>query len=373
MIQRTMPALRAGAVVALLLALTACGGGIENGNNSDRSMKALLPITSGVQGAQAASAAVHAGSGTATVGVKLANLAGQAVMVADTLPGIGFIPLTFNCGNLTPILFGRPTIPDSVTIVRDRATGATTASFNSCRIGATMTQGDVTLSGGAPRVFTLGSAAAPVTVTDFAGPVSDVIDRVFTAAATLSFTKGIAADTLVVTGPIDVTDSVRHSHDRFDLTNVSITVAKSTALIGADAFDVSTLTLNGAVTRTAFVSDIDPAVRFTESDTFADLAVVLKTPAAGSLATADFLSVNGQISIVAQPAGSCIDGTFLITTNTDVQIDKATGMISAGQVTVNTAASATFNVDGGVSVSIGGAAPAAFTRPEVTALCVLAA
>jgi hypothetical protein len=332
-------------------------------------MKALLPITSEVQGAQAASASVHASRGSAAVGIKLANLADQAVTAADTLPGVGFIPLTFDCGSRTPILFGRPTIPNSVTIVK--GADSITADFNSCRIGATMTSGVVTLSNGAPRVFTLGSAAAPVTVTDFAGPVSAVVEAVFTTSATLSFTKGIAADTLVVTGSVDVTDSVRHTHERFDLSSVSISIAKSTALIGVDTYDVSSLTINGAVTRTAFVSDVDPAVRFTESDVFTDLGVVLKTPAAGSAATAEFLSVNGQISIAATPPGTCIDGAFLIATNAEVQIDKATGVTTAGQMTVSGAAAATFNVDGSVSVSIAGAAPTVFTRPELTTLCVL--
>lgn len=372
MIQRHMSALRKGAVVALLVALTACGGEVRNGASGAGSrVKALLPVASESQGARAASATVHAARGSAGVGVKLANLADRAIMVADTLPGIGFIPLTFNCGSLAPILFGRPA--NSVTISKDGATGVITADFNACRIGATMTQGEVTLSGGGPRVFTLGSAAEPVTLTDFAGPDSPVVDTVLTASATLSFTKGAAADTLVVSGTVDVTDSVRHARDRFELSGVTITAAKSTALIGLDTYDVSSLTINGGVTRTAFVSDVDPAVRFTESDVFTDLGAVLKTPAAGSAATLEFLSANGGISITTAPAGTCIDGEFLIATAADVQIDRATGAIMAGQVSVNGTAAATFNADGSVSVSLGGAAPAVFTRPELASLCVLAA
>jgi hypothetical protein len=336
-------------------------------------MKSVLPVTSEVQGAQAASAAVHAADGAATVGVKLADLADQAATVADTLPGIGSIAITFNCGTRTPILFGRRTTPNSVTIVKDNATGAITADFNSCRIGATMTQGRVTLSSGAPRVFTLGSGAAPVTVTDFAVPLSPTIEAVFSASGAFSFTKGIGADTLVVTGSVDVTDSLRHTRERSDLTNVSITRAKSTALIGVDTYNVSSLTLNGTVTRTAFASDIDPTVRFTESDVFTDLGVVLKTPAAGSTAAVRFLTVNGRIDMAATPVGTCIDGAFLVATNAELAIDKITGVTTTGRISVNGTASATFHVDGSVSVSLGAAAAAVFTKPELAALCVSAA
>jgi hypothetical protein len=364
-------AFRAASFLVIVLTLSACGNSnTGSGAGNGGSVKSLLPINSGAQGAQAATAGIHVGQGVATVGVKLHDLADSANTTINTLPGVGFIPLTFDCDTKLPVLFGRPTTPNSVTIVKDSAT-VITATFNGCRLGSTLTQGGVTVAGGAPLAVTLGSAAAPVTLTEFEGPLSPVVKNVFVAAATVSFSKGAAADTLVVTGSIDNTDSVRHTHERFDLDNVSITLAKTTTVIGVDAYDVASLTVNGALTKTAFVSDIDPAVRLTQSDVFTDFGILFKTPAAGAAATAEFLTVNGRFSIATTPPAQCIDGTFAVATTVEVQIDKATGAVSAGQIGVNGLAVATFNPDGGASVSIAGGAPESFAGAGLTALCVV--
>jgi len=360
-------------LVMLITAMTACGGVDRADTAGTIGNKTMLVLVSNAQAAQAASAGIQAGRNTATFGVKLHNLATEAGPVVNAFPGIGSIPVTFDCGNRLPILFGRPSTPDTTTIVKDRGTGVISADFNTCRIGATTVHGALTFSESAPgaQVFTLGSAAGPIMITEFAGPASQVETAVFTASATLTFTKGAAFDTLIVSGSIDTTDRVRGSRDRFDLDNVSLTVTKSVELIGAEPYDAATLLINGAVTRTSFASDIDPTVSHTESNTFSDFAVVFKTPAAGSTATAQFLGVSGQFSVATTPPGRCIDGAFTVLTDVEVQIDKTTGITTAGRLTVNSTAVATLSADGGITASVSGSVAATFTRAEITTLCAL--
>jgi hypothetical protein len=282
--------------------------------------------------------------------------------------------VTFDCSDRLPILFGDASDPNTATIVRDRGTEVIRADFNTCRVDETALHGALIFSEPAPgtQVFTLGSiSGVPIIVSEFAEPASQVVVAEVAVSAMLTFTKGVGEDTLVTSGFVDVTDRELGSHDRFDLGNVSLIVTKGTEVIGVEPYDTTTLFINGAVTRTSFFSDIDPTVSHTESNTFSDFDVVFKTPAAGSTASDQILSVNGQFSIATIPPARCIDGTFTVTTGVEAQIDAATGIATAGQVTVNSSGMATFAADGGISASLSGGVAETFTREEITMLCAL--
>ena len=366
---RTVP------VLLLSLLLATCGGSTGNSGGNDAggipNTGPLLQISTPTQGAQAASAGIDAARDAAVFGIKLSTMAGQAAAAISTLPGIGLVPLTFDCTSRLPVFLGDTSTPNSVTIRKNG--NILTAFFNTCRSGSAMTDGTMTvdLSGGTVLGFTLGSGTTPMTVTDYESAVSTVVIGTFKAAAALSYSTSLGTDTIVVSGWSEHWDYVRHTHDRYDLTNVSLTVVKGPVIIGVDPYDAATLTIQGAMTKTASVSDVDPTIDYTESIVLTNFTVIDKKPAAGSAAIYEYLSINGDITITTDPAGRCIDGTFTIATNTELQIDRATGMVVAGQLTVNSTAVAAFNADGSVTVAVSGAAPATFSRLELTTLCAL--
>lgn len=368
--------LRMVPVLLLAFSLTACSGNSGSSRDSTGSSPVngsapLLVISTAAQGAQAASAGIDAARGAATFGIKLSTIADQAAAAISTLPGIGVIPLTFDCGSRRPVLFGSTSTPNSITTTRNG--NVINAFFNTCRSGSAMSDGTMTvdLSGGTVLVFTLGSGAAPLSVTYYESAVSPIVTALFTASAALSYSVSAGTDTLIVTGWTEHWDYIRHVHDRYDLANVFMTVTKNTAVIGTDAYDTETLTIQGGMTRTVFVSDIDPAISYSESVLMTNVTVVDKTPAAGSAAVYQYLSIDGDLSITTVPPGRCVDGAFSVATNTELKIDHASGMVVAGQLTVNSAAVATFNADGSVTVSVAGVVPATFTRPELLTICAL--
>lgn len=363
------------ALIAVMTAPTPCGGtGLGDTDTAGKSARTHFMISSTAQVAQAATAALQAGHTTATFGVKLHDLADQAGSVVNTLPDITFFPVTFDCSDRLPILFGDASEPNTATLVRDRGTGVIRADFNTCRIGETAMHGKLIFSEPAPgtQFFTMGSVSGePIIVSEFAEPASQVVVTEFAVSAMLTFTKGAFDDTLVTSGFAEVTDRELGSRDRFDLGNVSLIVTKGTEVIGVEPYDVTALFINGAVTRTSFFSDIDPTVSHTESNTFSDFDVVFKTPAASSTASEQILSVNGQFSIATTPPARCIDGTFTVMTDIEAQFNEAAGTATAGQVTVNSSGIATFTADGGISASHSGGLAEIFTREEIIMLCAL--
>ncbi|MHB8843690.1 MAG: hypothetical protein ACYC7L_02990 [Nitrospirota bacterium] len=367
--------LRTASVFLLSLLLTTCGSAGSTGSNNSTgagsSTGPVLQITSPTQGAQAATAGIDAARDAAAFGIKLSTMAGQAAAAISTLPGLGIIPLTFDCTSRLPVFLGNTSTPNSVTVTKSG--NILTAFFNTCRSGSTMTDGSMTvdLSGGTILAFTLGSDAAPMTVTDFETAASSVVIGTFKASAALSYGTSGGTDTLIVSGWTEHWDYVRHVHDRYDLANVFLTVTKTITTIGVDAYDMATLAIQGAMTKTASVSDTDPTVNYTESIVMTNFTVVDKIPAAGSAAVYEYLSLNGDISIATVPPGRCIDGAFSVVTGTELQVDRASGMVVSGQLTVNSTAVATFNADGSVTAAVSGGAPATFTRPELAAICAL--
>src|SRR5512134_1185454 len=110
-IRTSLPTVRAASVLALAMTIAACGSA-GSGSRIGDAARSLTLVNSEAQGAQAAATGVHVGQSVATMGVKLHDLADRASTVVNTLPGIGLIPLTFDCGSMAPVLFGRPTTPN---------------------------------------------------------------------------------------------------------------------------------------------------------------------------------------------------------------------------------------------------------------------
>lgn len=354
-----------------MLALTSCGGSVTTTTPVPGSSAAApTAVLSTDQGARASTAGIDAARGIATVGTRLATMAVLVAPSVGSLPHIGLIPLTFDCTSRSLLLRGSTSTPNSVTV--DKNGNVINAFFTTCRSGSTMLEGPMTIdvSGGTTVAFRLGYAAAPLSITLYESALSMIVTERFTTTATLSYTSGATA-TMVVNGQVDDVNPVRHTHDRYDLSNASVQFARSTAVIGVDPYDVASLTVNGSLTRTASVSDLDPTVKFTETAVLTDLAVVDKKPAAGSPAIYEYLSVNGSFQVATQPPGICIDGAFTIATNADLQIDRSTGTITAGQVTINGLAVVAYNADGSVTVTVPGTPVATYAPTGLTAICAL--
>jgi hypothetical protein len=123
------------------------------------------------------------------------------------------------------------------------------------------------------------------------------------------------------------------------------------------------------VTGTTYVSDTDQTVSYLEGpNTFTNVVIVDKSPAFGT--GDEYLNVNGTLSISTTPA-ECINGTFSIVTNVDLQIDGTTGQTKAGRMTINGNVVATFNGDGSVSVSVDGGAAVVYSQTDLDSLCAL--
>lgn len=351
------------------LMLTSCGGTTTTPGGSGGATGALTPITTGAQGAQAASSAEAMAAAVSPMGARLSDTASRIDTAINAVP-VTVIPVTFDCTSRSPILGGGTSTPNSITIVKDFS-GRVTGTLTMCRVNATETSGTITATkSGSATTLTLGSTGAPLIVSEYIDTTFTTVKRKGQSAATLTYSISGATITLTANGSVETWDYLRHKHDHFDLTGLSITDAKSTTAVGANAYTVDTLTFDGALSRTVFVSDIDPTVSYTEGGSFTSFVVVYETPAAGSAATVDYLTINGQLSVATNPA-RCIDGTFAIATNTPISIDATTGMTTAGQLTVNTTAMATFNADGSISLALNSGAPQVFTTAALATLCAL--
>lgn len=83
-------------------------------------------------------------------------------------------------------------------------------------------------------------------------------------------------------------------------------------------------------------------------------------------------SVDGQVATdYTTPSDTdCFDGTFLIDTTTPINENLSTGLTTAGQMTINTNTTVTFNADGTVTVAVSGQTPASYSsKNEMEAVC----
>lgn len=367
----TKGASRAIPIWLLALLVAACGGGSSTPVTGDPATPGGKAVVTNEDGARAAAAAVKTSYGIAPLAVKLADLAATADSELGAVP-VTVIPVTISCATRLPILGADSSTPDSATVVRDPFSGKISATFTACRSGARQADGDATVErSGGTSFFTLGSGGIPLIITEFDDAASQAIVGVYKAAGSLSYTPSVSSDSLTMTGWLENRDSVRHTGDRYDLTGMSVVILRSGSVIGSDAYDDYALTVDGAAARTAYVSDIDPAVRFGESSTFAAYGIRYRTPAAGSAAIHDLLGMNGGLGIDTAPAGLCFTGSFAVATVSEIRLVKSSGLTVSGQMAIDANTLASFNGDGSVSVALDGGAPQTFAQADLATLCAI--
>lgn len=397
--KKSFGALSAAAVLMLGLAVffASCGGGGGGGSSAPT----ITPISTPAQGAQSATAAVSSFRSMSNAGSSVTGMAGlgglplapQIKMPVSTVSAstaadkfaVRFATVVKKAEAMRVSASGYP-MPmtcnsGSGTIDMDASGTSMTMTSNNCRNGDIMTDGIMSVSGisqtsnsGSGNI-TVGSDADPFIMTVYSGATSTVIDEVTTAVVGMTFTASgtSTADmsfSMTMNGYFDVVDHVTHTHERQVVNNLSLSGGTgSTTTIGSVSYDVATLTLNGSMTGTTYISDTDPAVSYQEGpNTFWNVVIVDKTPVFGT--GDEYFSIVGTITVSVTPA-KCIDGTFSITTDTAVQIDGVTGQTKAGRMTINGNVVATFNSDGSISVSIDGGAPVVYSQTDLDSLCAL--
>jgi hypothetical protein len=386
---------------AVILFLTSCG------SHSDNSTNNISPVSTNAQAAQAATASVKSARDVLVIGSALAMITSAVTGSGTGLPFAPAVktpsgttnttaltsfstafspaltkttdlraaaltfPATIDCATNTTVTGGSTATPDSVTIVGS-GIGPFTITFNGCREGAAQVDGvmTATLTGVIAANLTLGTVADPLTVTEYSGATSSSVIGVLKTTSSISFSQSGVTDTFAATGSFESWDYVAHGHQRQAMTDLSIAVTTGTGTVGSADYQVDTFTVNGPSTATVYVSDTDSTINYSESDSYSNFVIVDKSPAAGS-PDFDYLTLNGTFGISTTPADRCIDGTFSITTNTDVKIDNATEMIGEGQLTINGTAVAVYNADGSLTVTANGGTSDTFSETELAALCSL--
>lgn len=400
-------ALLAALVLSLAVLFTACSGG-GSGSNGGGGV-AITTLSTSTQGAQAASASVASAYNVLSSGVQLSSIAasgGGPAITPTTLnafagtstqatalskfaarlapiakraqamktSAIGY-PVTISCATGTVVPSGTSSTPDSMTIDADATYSTFTITYTQCADTSTytLTNGAMTISGSANGgTFTLGS---PFTMTDYTdATMTTAVDK-FEAALTMSFSSTSTAsgttNTISAAGTFEHWDYVPNTHDKQTMTNLSISTVSTTTSIGSALYNVDTLSINGSESGTKYASATDSTVSYSENDSFGNFTVAYKTPAVLGTSNFDYLSINGVFTISTTPADQCIDGTFSIATNTDIQVDATTGMTTAGQLTINSNVVVTFDPIGGVSVSVNNGAAQSYTAADLNALCAL--
>jgi hypothetical protein len=269
----------------------------------------------------------------------------------------------------------------SGTIYMDASGTSMIMTSKNCRNGDIMTDGIMSVSGisqtsnsGSGNI-TVGSDADPFIMTVYSGATATVIDEVVTAVVGMTFSATGTSQTdmsftMNMNGYFDDVDHVAHTHERQVVNNLSLRGGTgSTTTIGSTSYDVASLTLNGTMTGTTYASDTDATISYQVGpNTFTNVVIVDKTPVFGT--GDEYLSINGTITVSTTPA-KCIEGTFSIVTNSDLQIDGVTGQTKAGTMTINGNVVATFNSDGSLSVSLDGGAPVVYSQIDLDSMCAL--
>ncbi len=386
-------------VIVLFLGLSiffaACSGG--GGGSSPAPGGGVTSLSTTTQGAQSASASVTSALNVASTGVQLSNIASTGGSLAvprfNAFAGANtkttavskfaarFSPVVRKARAMRASATGYPMAiscdsritgtvaplsPDSTTIDVDTTGSNFTITFTQCQDTSTntLTDGVMAIAGtGTSGTFTLGSASRLFTVTDYSpsAPTAAI------AKSQANVTMSVASTGISATGSFEEWDYVAHTHDLGTLTNFSVTAASTTTTINSTSYNVDTLTVGGSESATTYVSDTDSTINYNETAGFTNFSVAYKTPASGT--GNEYLSINGAFSSSTTPA-KCIDGTFSIVTNTDIEIDPY-GVTQAGQVTINSNVVATFQANGAVSVSVNGGAAQIYTEAQLNSVCAL--
>jgi hypothetical protein len=384
-------------MLGLAVIFASCGGGGGGGSSAP----VITPISTPAQGAQSATAAVSTFRAMSNTGLSLTGITNQSgVPLAPKMnmfsaAGPASTPAEKFAAQFAPVVkkaramrvsaSGYP-MPmtcssGSGTIDMDASGTSMIMTSSDCRNGDIMTNGIMSVSGisqtsnsGSGNI-TVGSDADPFVMTVYSGATSTVIDEVITAVVGMTFSATGTSQTdmsftMNMNGYFDDVDHVAHTHERQVVNNLSLSGGTgSTTTIGSTSYDVASLTLNGTMTGTTYASDTDATISYQVGpNTFTNVVIVDKTPVFGT--GDEYLGINGTITVSTTPA-KCIEGTFSIVTNADLQIDGVTGQTKAGTMTINGNVVATFNSDGSISVSLDGGAPVVYSQIDLDSMCAL--
>ncbi|MBI5637650.1 MAG: hypothetical protein HZA03_06765 [Nitrospinae bacterium] len=236
------------------------------------------------------------------------------------------------------------------------STTSFTVTFTNCKENGNMYDGVVTVSTSATSAnITMtfgGNSTSTFTIKAFSGNYNVEVlkmDMSLTLTDTLS-SSGAAPVTYTYvmqgTGAINLIDYMNINTYSMTFTNfTSTTVWSNTSALSS--------TLNGKFAETW----TDAAVPHSITVYFKDFKVD-----SADDGTNTTLSPSGTVSVVYAPATACKAMTVAVATTTPITFVNATSKTTAGNITVNTTTSVTFNSDGTVTVS-DGTASAAYASP----------
>lgn len=407
-------ALIAVSVLGLTVFLSACGGGGGGGGSSTPVDSAITSTTSG---AKAAAAGTSAANTAASTSFQLSGIASEgssampvpklkvpfgtdmnakmlnklstrlspvltkarSLKTTSQVSMIGY-PVTFDCASSLTVSGGSTATLNSVTIDLNSTGNIATLTYNQCRSGDTLIDGTMTVQGTSnSATFTIGSSdAAPFSLTTYDPLTGTNVIELSTAYITMTGgTTGTAPNTtgtFAANGWFDDKDYTLDEHNKLVLNNFKVKDVMSATTIGTDAYDVNAFTINGSWTGTVYsgsTGTFATTVSAGDTVTFYNYGLLFKTPAIGSTATIDYVSLSGTFSVTTTPADKCIDGTYTFVTDTPIQADDTTGATSAGQVTINKNTVVVFNADGTKTITVDGVSTAAMTDTDLKGLCAL--
>ncbi len=401
-------ALTAVLVFSLSVFLSGCGGGGGGGGSTTPLDTAITTTTSGAKSAQASTSAANTATATSFQLSGLADFGSSMAVPKLKVPfgtnmnakmldklstrlspvlkkaralkalrvSMSGYPITYDCATWNTVAGGSTATPNSMTIDINSTGDTATFTFNSCRSGDTLTDGTMTMQGTAnSATFTIGSSdVAPFSATtyDYTGTqVTEVSTLYITMTGGTTGTAPNTTATFSINGWFDVADYVLNEHDKLVFNNYTMKDVMSTTTISSYAYDVNTFTINGSWTGTSYSGATGTTVNFSDTVTFYNFGLVFETPAIGSSAIYDYVSISGTFSITTTPVDKCIDGTFTIITNTPIQADDTTGVTSAGQVTINGNTVVVFNSDGTKTITVDGVSTGAMADTDLEGLCAL--
>lgn len=363
--------------VAIVAIIAACGGG---GGGSSSTSTTTTTTTSTATGtttdnASAGTGAVSAGTGTTTTFQNISKIsvtgAGQApkfksISVSSGNEGLDKVNLLTGRMGDSPLM--KAAVEKAYMAAKTGAKATASASctdggsftgsassstsfsvtFSNCKEGGNMYNGTVSMSigtattAGTPITMTMGTSTSKFAITSFSGTYDIAVLKmemamtmVNTYSASTSSTSGATYD-MVANGTMNLTD--------YSTTNTyALTFTSFQTKAVATSTTIST-TLNGKFEE----SWTEAGVASTISLTYTTFKVDITDDG-----TYTQVSPSGTVSITYTPSTTCSVSSVTIVTVTPIKYVNASGKTIAGQLTLNSTTTVTFNSDGTVSVSDG--------------------
>lgn len=267
-----------------------------------------------------------------------------------------------------------------------------TMTFTNCRDMDTESSGTITNSGafsatgGDTSTMVLGDGDGTIETTDFrVREFTDNYTNLF-AAFTADMTMSGSGDPTLSGGDVtgytftytgngkeeytDFIDTYTFAFTNLIFSSTSTGLLTTTAS-GSDTINgkVSESWTEGTTANSVVITfgDADTSAEVT-TDTNPDFTIAWET----DWATYKKYSVDGQVATdyTTPSDADCFDGTFFIDTTTQIYENLSTGLTTAGQMTVNTNTTVTFNADGTVTVTVSGQTPTSYTSKDaMEAVC----